>query len=78
MLDTSSLESAATGIVACASTIASGVANLKAQNEALQAANDPTAQARINVLGQSLAQAKATLQAVADSLPVIPQPGSPS
>ena len=71
-LDLSSIESAATGIVACTATIATRSAALKAQDEALQAANDPTAQARVNTVGQTLAQAKAALQVVSDSLSVTP------
>ena len=77
-LDLTVIESAAASLVASAAKIQTGVANLKAENEALKAAVDPTAQSRVNVLAAGLAQTASTLQTLADGLPVIPPPGPPA
>ena len=92
MLEWSALQSNADSVAAFAAALATnanriqaGVANLKAENEALRAQIDPEAQTRINTLaaalGQtatSLSQTNTAIQAIADGLPTIPPPGPPA
>jgi hypothetical protein len=51
--------------------VESGVANLKARNAALEATADPTAQTKIDALGQRL-------ETLASGLAAIPDPGQPA
>jgi len=77
-LDLSALESAAASLAVSVPKIQTGVVNLKAENEALRASVDPTAQSRVNTIADNLVQVASALQDVANSLPVIPDPGTPA